>query len=108
MSLKRAFTTGVCSFVLGDTIGVNKRISELPVGAVDNPMQCADIVRQKCPGANGILFYRSVLTGCYAVYNATEIIAKGGSDPRDILISCLFHGQLPSFLCQVTISQLKS
>ena len=76
------FKCSGCTFVTGDqTGGTHKRL-----GTTDTESECAYLVRQKEPGANGASFSLAYRT-CYANYGST------GTNDNQRLRTCIFAGQ---------------
>ena len=82
----------VCNFANGVSKGqINKELvnNEMNSGKYVNGTECADLVREKYPNANGVQWHRSGV--CWAAFQQTSIDSfnKYGSGYWQ---SCLFEG----------------
>jgi len=71
--IARTFVTPQCDndhgFVDGDGTGGRER----DIGHADSPAQCASMVRQQCPDANGVTMDSSGHGGCYCEFGMTGV-----------------------------------
>jgi len=72
-AVARTFVTPQCDndhgFVDGDGTGGRER----DIGHADSPAQCASMVRQQCPDANGVTMDSSGHGGCYCEFGMTGV-----------------------------------
>jgi len=90
--IARTFVTPQCDndhgFVDGDGTGGRER----DIGHADSPAQCASMVRQQCPDANGVTMDSSGRGGCYCEFGMT-----GVNEHERRWRTCMFNGQHGSF-----------